>query len=240
MAIISVQGGDDVVTNSGKYAIIELGDGNDNVQNDGNDAVIIGGNGNNKIINYGNKAMICGVNGSNTITSYGSDAVLVGGAGNDVLISENDGLSTLVSGSGQSTLTGSSGANMFVYTEGGSCVITNYDQTRDYIILSGCKVKETVTAEYHNDVIIKVESSDTGVTGLFGDVTIQGAKGKVLNILDQDSVEASQKQVSDVCETVVSAAIYTFENDENIQDILTNGVNGDFLKDLYAEDAQLA
>ena len=139
-------------------------------------------------------------------------------------------------GTGNNTLTGGEGTNVFIHREGASDLITNYDKTEDIIILSSGKVAESLTSEDSEDVVLKIAHAGND----FGTITVQGGASKILTIYDEDYIAESKKEFLDVSNSYIKAAVKTFEEDEDTQSILKDGADSKVLAEIKAVDSELA
>lgn len=226
------------VTNSGKNVTINGGAENDTIRNyvGGTNALITGGAGNDSINNTAEDVTIFGGDGNNTIRSSGENAMLIGGdTGNNVIIAAS-GNSTLLGSTAKNTLTGGSGANIFIHRDGAQDLINNYDQVEDIIILSSGKVAESLTSTNGNDTILKIADGDNDL----GTITVKGGASQILTIYDADMLNECKETFREFTTVYVKAAIKTFEEDEDIQSILTDGADSAVLADIKAVNSELA
>ena len=208
----------DSINNSGSFVTIDAGKGNDSIKNSAENVIIFGGDGNNTIRNSGEEAVLVG-----------------GGSGSNVIISTN-GNSTLLGGTGNNTLTGGEGANVFIHRNGATDVIKNYDLSEDIIILEQGKVAESLTSDDGNDIILKIADGDNDL----GTITVKDVEGTYLTIYDEDTLNESKATFFEFSAAYIKSAVKTFEEDEDIQSILTNGENSDVLSEIKALNPDLA
>jgi len=148
--------------------------------------LIFGDANNNSLVGGKGKDSIFGADGNDTIKgSYGKDILwgddgddkLYGGSGSDML-NGGAGNDTLRGGNGDDLLIGGEGADVFIYTAGND-VITDY-ATSDKISLNVADIsKSTVKG---SNVIFTVGS---------GNLTVEGAKGERITLLDTTGKEYS-------------------------------------------------
>ncbi len=180
-----------------------------------------------------NCALIFGGEGDNTIHSSGDNSLLVGGNDNNIIISEG-GNSTLIGGTGKNTFTGGEDGNIFVHNDGAADLITNYNQAEDIIILASGSVKESVKSS--DDVILTIADENKSL----GKITIQGGAEKILTIYDEEFVTQSKEAFLDISDAYITAAVKTFEEDEDVQSILNDGADSEVLSEIKAVDSELA
>ena len=146
-----------------------FGDANDNslVGDSGKDS-IFGATGDDTLKGNGGKDVLWGEDGTDIIYGGSGNDTLNGGAGND----------SLSGGSGNDFLTGGAGDDVFVYTAGND-IITDYG-TGDKIYLNASDIsKSTVSG---SNVIFTVGT---------GKISVQGAKGEEITLLDTSGKEYS-------------------------------------------------
>ena len=134
-----------------------------------NDNTILGGTG----ADY-----LAGGAGNDTINGGDGNDILYGNTGNDSL-NGGAGKDTLYSGTGNNTLTGGAGKDNFFY-EGGKLLITDYE-SGDKIKISGDKVSKS-----------EVKNKDVILTTSGGSITIAGAMGKTVTLIDKDDKQSSK------------------------------------------------
>ena len=208
----------DSINNSGSFVTINAGKGNDSIKNSAENVIIFGGAGNNTIRNSGEEAVLVG-----------------GGSGKNVIISTN-GNSTLLGGTGNNTLTGGEGANVFIHRNGATDVIKNYDLSEDIIILEQGKVAQSLTSDDGNDIILKIADGDNDL----GTITVKDVEGTYLTIYDEDTLNESKATFFEFSAAYIKSAVKTFEEDKDIQSILTDGENSDVLSEIKAVNPDLA
>lgn len=142
---------------------------------------------------------------------------------------------TLSGGSGDNTLTGGQGENIFVHSNGAKDLITNYAAGRDVIILESGKVSETLTSG--NDVILKIASNNGSDLGT---ITVQNGKNKSLAICDEEYNNRQKEIFQKFSTAYIKAAIKAFEEDEDVQNILTDGENSAALAEIKELNPTLA
>ena len=133
----------------------------------------------NLVGNYAGNS-IKGGKGADTISGGNGNDTLYGGTGNDKLFGDsgNDkllgdaGNDSLNGGSGNDTLTGGAGADIFIYS-GGNDLITDYKSGEDKISIS-----------YTSS---SVKGSDVVLTTSNGNLTIKGAKDKIVSFVDGEN-----------------------------------------------------
>lgn len=93
-----------------------------------------------------------GGNGNDTLVGTAGEDHLYGGSGNDLLFG-GSGHDWLQGDRGEDTLTGGTGRDTFVFTKaGGDDVITDFDVTRDrLLILDGGSVRKFTTGDFNSD-----------------------------------------------------------------------------------------
>ncbi|MBD3879213.1 MAG: hypothetical protein SR1Q5_05955 [Quinella sp. 1Q5] len=129
---------------------------------------IFGAAGNDTLKGNGGKDILWGDEGDDKLYGGSNHDTLNGGAGND----------SISGGTGNDKLTGGKGDDVFVYTSGND-IITDY-AAGDRIYLNTSDIsKSTVSG---SDVIFTVGT---------GKISIQGAKGKQINLLDTSGKEYS-------------------------------------------------
>ena len=117
------------------------------------------------------KAKITGSSSADTIKTAGANMTITGGAGNDSIVSKGKN-SVITGGKGKDTLTGSSGADIFVYSSGdGNDVITNFDENDKISLKSG-------TAE------ISTSGDNVIFTVGTGKITLKNANGKTITYIE--------------------------------------------------------
>ena len=139
-----------------------------------------------EIFGNDNDNMILGGTGSDYLAGGAGNDTLFGGTGNDIIYggTGNDSLNggagndTLCSGTGTNTLTGGAGKDNFFY-EGGKLLITDYE-SGDKIKISGDKVSKS-----------EVKNKDVILTTSGGSITIAGAMGKNITLVDKDDNQSS-------------------------------------------------
>ena len=130
-------------------------------------------------------AKITGSSSADTITTAGANMVITAGKGNDSIVSKGKN-ATITGGAGNDTLTGSSGADVFVYSDGdGNDIITNYAENDKISLKSGAAEISTSG----NDVIFNIGS---------GKITLQKAKGKTITYLEDGNERTYPDKQSDV------------------------------------------
>lgn len=196
-------------------------------------AIINGSGDNDSIENSGKYALIVGGSGSNTIRSSGDDNLIIGGGNDNVIISEGSN-GTLIGGTSNNTLTGGADGNIFVHNDGAADFITSYNQAEDVIILSSGSVKESVTSG--DDVILTIAADNKSL----GMITVQGGADKILTIYDEEYVTQSKAAFLEISDAYITAAVKTFEEDEDVQSILNDGADSEVLAEIKAVDAELA
>ena len=122
---------------------------------------------------------IVGGSGKDTLYGGAGNDTLWGGMGNDKLYGQA-GDDTLWGGLGNDTLTGGDGEDMFVYT-GGKDVIADYVAGEDAISLGAAFA----------DVTAKISGNNNVLTVGSGTLTIKGALGKELMLIDSTGTELS-------------------------------------------------
>lgn len=130
---------------------------------------IIGSSAANSIKSGKGADIISGVNGKNTISGGSGNDSILGGSDNDKLLGET-GNDTLNGGSGNDTLTGGAGVDVFVY-DSGNDLITDYKSGEDKIKIG------TITNS-------TIKGSDVILTTGNDNLTIKGAKDKVVTLVD--------------------------------------------------------
>ena len=206
------------------------------LDNNASDTIITGTAEADTILNSGDYVTVDGGAGNDLIKSSGKNAFLIGGDnGNKVIVSES-GDSTLIGGTSNNTLTGGTGANVFIHQNGANDLITNYDQSEDVIVLASGKVSESMTSDDGKDVILKIadDSDDLGT------ITVKDAAEKILTIYDEDYINQCKDVFREFSNAYIKSAIKAFEEDEDIQSILTDGENSAVLADIKAADSELA
>ena len=139
-------------------------------------AKITGIGGDDTIKTAGQKVTVDGGAGSDSIVSSGKYAFIEGGAGNDFISATGAG-ATIEGGKGNDTLTGGTGANVFVYANGdGKDVITNYNEQDKISITSGAENISTSG----DDVIFTIGK---------GSITVKDAVSKVITYYDASGNE---------------------------------------------------
>ena len=162
--------------------------------------------------------------------------MLIGGeSGNNIIIATS-GNSTLLGGTGKNTLTGGTGENIFIHRDGAKDLIKNYDQVEDIIILESGKVAQSLTSSNGNDIILKIADGDNDL----GSITVKGGAGQYLTIYDEDKLNESKETFHEFATAYFKAAVKTFEEDKDIQSILTDGVNSAVLTEIKAVNPELA
>ena len=150
------------------------------------------------------KAKITGSSSADTITTAGANMTISGGAGNDSIVSKGKN-SVITGGKGKDTLTGSSGADIFVYSSGdGNDVITNFDENDKISLKSGA----TNISTSGNDVIFTVDT---------GTITLKDAKDKTITYFDAGGKENIYPNKSDDVTYSKSGKLatlkYNYDND---------------------------
>ena len=148
-----------VHANSNVATSIKSGDGNDTLIGTSNDDTLIGGEGDDYISGYGGTNYLDGGLGTNTI---------VGGSGND----------SLVSSDGTNFMTGGSGSDSFVFTSG-AAIITDYKSGDDEIRFIASDTNVENSSISGSDVVLNIGSK--------GAITVQGAKGKTLTVVNEEA-----------------------------------------------------
>lgn len=98
------------------------------------------------------------------------------------------------------------------------------------------KVAQSLTSSNGNDAILKIADGDNDL----GTITVQGGASQFLTIYDEDKLNESKATVHEFTNAYVKAAIKTFEEDEDIQSILTDGENSEVLAEIKAVNPELA
>ena len=213
--------------------------GDDNmstIKNSKPNTLVSGTNDNDSIYNTASNVTISSGEGKDTIRSSGENALLIGGdIGNNVIIATS-GNSTLLGGTGKNTLTGGTEENIFIHRDGAKDLIKNYDQAEDIIILSSGKVAESLTSTNGKDVILKIADGDDDL----GTIIIQGGADQFLTIYDEDKLNEFKATFHEFTIAYTKAAIKTFEEDEDIQSILTDGADSEVLTEIKAVNPELA
>ncbi len=205
-------------------------DGNDIPLNSGE---ITGTAGDDSINNYFDDMIINALDGNDTIVNEGNNSILLGDEGND-FISNSGENATIAGGTGKNTLTGSGvGVNLFVHSDGADDLINNYNSKEDIIVLTSGKVVESLMSG--NDIVLKVASGDNEL----GTITVKDTN-KISTIYDDDYKEKCKEIFREFSNAHVKSALKTFEEDEDIKSILTDGENSAALSDIKEIDADLA
>ncbi|MBO4401828.1 MAG: calcium-binding protein [Selenomonadaceae bacterium] len=132
---------------------------------------------------------VYGSNGADTIFGNAGNDCLNGGNGNDILyggegadkLNGGNGNDTLYGGAGNDTLTGSNGADVFVY-DSGNDLITDYRAGYDKIRLaSGTISRSSISG---TNVVFTIGS---------GTLTVRGARGRNITVIDASGRETTQK-----------------------------------------------
>lgn len=144
---------------------------------DDNNNSLVGGTGKDSIFGAGGNDTIRGNIGKDILWGDEGDDKLYGGGGSDTL-NGGAGNDTLNGGNGDDLLTGGDGADVFVYTAGDD-VITDY-ATGDKISLNVADISKSTFKG--SDVIFTVGS---------GKLTVEGAKGERITLLDTTGKEYS-------------------------------------------------
>ena len=171
-----------------------------------------------------NRATIIAGDGDDTIDNRGDYSYINAGAGNDSINSSRNSnygwYVTINGGLGNDTITGSNYADTFIYSDGdGNDVITNYNSNDRIQILSDAVDS---TQRSGNDVIINVGA---------GSITLKGASGKTLNLIDSNG-------------DTIALGTPTIEPDTKLIENYTtsrliNGLSGDYTVRNYAGDVQI-
>ncbi|MEG4023952.1 cadherin-like domain-containing protein, partial [Microcoleus sp. S13C4] len=137
---VSGDDGDDSVSGGTGNDTVMGGDGNDQCGGDDGDDTVMGGAGDDSVMGgAGKDTLITGDGNDMADGGDGDDSVVGGGTGNDTLMG-NTGNDTIVGGSGNNTCGGGAGNDVFVVsnpTNGGSSVITDYEDGNDKFLLFG-------------------------------------------------------------------------------------------------------
>ncbi len=138
---------------------------------------IIGSSAANSIKGSKGADIISGVNGKNTISGGSGNDSILGGSDGDKLLGET-GNDTLNGGTGNDTLTGGAGNDLFIYSSGND-LIMDYKTEEDKIKIG------TITNS-------TIKGSDVILTTGNGNLTVKGAKDKVITLVD-NSGNATEK-----------------------------------------------
>ena len=198
---------DTIKNNLAGGVTINAGAGNDSIYNYANKVTVNGGNGNDSLTGGYSNSKINGDNdndlinltgsywwntidggaGNDTIITGGSAHSVNGGAGADKISLSGDKL-TVSGGTGNDTIYGSTSAShLYQYKKGdGNDIIYNYG-SNDSITISG-STWTSLTSD--NNILIKVANSGT--------ITLNGAKGKTLNIYPAKKPDTDPTDPSDV------------------------------------------
>ena len=170
--INTIIGGNKVIENYTNRKTISGTSSNDTIDNVADNVTINSGAGNDSIVSWGDNIKINAGAGNDKVYATGEKISMLGGAGNDSLNCAYGHYATINGGKGNDTLSGSSYADVFQYSNGdGNDVIYNYDKS-DKILLSSSSSYSTMTSG--QDIVVKVDS---------GKMTLKYAKGTKLNIV---------------------------------------------------------
>ena len=141
--------------------------------------MIVGNERNNSVKSGKGDDTISGNTGNDTVTGGNGNDLIMGDAGNDLLKGEA-GNDTLSGGSGKNTLTGGAGNDVFIYN-GGTDLITDYETGKDKIKLVDGEITDATISG--SNVILNIGQ---------GNITVKGAKGKAITIIDKDDNETTK------------------------------------------------
>ena len=134
------------------------------------------------------------------------------------------------------TLTGSEAANAFVHRNGTNDLIKSFNPSEDVIILTDGKVSESMNSSDGNDVILKIADGNNSL----GTITVKNVARNFITIQDKEQLNERKKVLSEFTNAYVKAAIRTFEEDEDIKSILTDGENSTVLAKIKAVNPEIA
>ena len=195
-ALIYTYAGRDEIMNRGSSTFIDSGVDSDRITNYGKNSTIYGNYGNNTITTYGEGTQITLGTGSNSVNAFANNVVVrlsrgnqtiqskagtgtsvEGGVSDDNITIQQNGsgsgvVATVNGGTGNDKITGSNGAEVFVYANNdGNDTIYGWT-SNDTIVLTSGSVSESTTTD-NGDVVIAIG---------YDSITIQDAADKTINI----------------------------------------------------------
>ena len=172
------EGGNDKVDNYGRKSTIFSGYGNDTITTYGDSTQITLGTDNNSVNAFANNVVVRLSRGNQTIQSKaGTGTSVEGGVSDDNITIQQNGsgsgvVATVNGGTGNDKITGSNGAEVFVYANNdGNDTIYGWT-SNDTIVLTSGSVSESTTTD-NGDVVLAIG---------YDSITIQDAADKTINL----------------------------------------------------------
>ena len=176
-SFIDTGNGNDKVTNYGKNTTIYSGYGDDTITTYGDGTQVTLGTDNNSVNAFANNVVVKVSRGNQIIQSKaGTGTSIQGGVSDDNITIQKNGsgsgvVATVNGGTGNDTITGSSGAEVFIYANNDGNDVIHGWTANDTIVLTSGSVSESATVD--NDVVIGVG---------YDSITIKDAANKKINI----------------------------------------------------------
>ena len=163
------EGNDTIYTNSSAKVTINSGDGDDVITNTGDEVLINCGDGNDSTWGGGDKVTINGGEGNDRLEIWGTNSSVNTGEGDNLVFVHGKNV-TISGGAGNDTVSLGGGADVYIYSAGND-LIQDYKAGEDKIKIG------TITNS-------TVKGSDVNLTTANGNLTLKGAKDKVITFVD--------------------------------------------------------